>query len=92
MNERKISIVPSSVGIMLFAESCKDHYTPPAVKNNPTYLVVDGLLTSYPDTASITLTSTRNLPDSTPGQPELNTSVLEAPGYLFTFLYESNNG
>jgi hypothetical protein len=38
---------------------------------------VDGLLISYLNTTSITLTSTRNITDS-----------VEAPDHLFTFLYE----
>ena len=95
MVNRKLTIliILYSAGLLCCALSCKDHYTPPAVKNNPAYLVVDGLLTSFPDTAIITLTRTRNIADSTPGQPELNASVMvegETSGVIS--LFEKGNG
>jgi hypothetical protein len=38
MNERKNLIILSSVGILLYAASCKEPFMPPMVKNNPAYL------------------------------------------------------
>jgi Domain of unknown function (DUF4249) len=55
---------------------CKEIYTPPAIKNNPGLLVVDGLLTSAPDSTYITLTRTRNLSDTVPSPPESNATVI----------------
>ena len=54
---------------------CKEAYTPPAVKNNPGFLVVDGFLTSVPDSTYITLTRTRNMADTSTAPPETNAVV-----------------
>jgi hypothetical protein len=93
MNKRKILVTLSCASILLWAASCKEPYTPPPTKNNPAYLVVDGLLTSYPDTTSITLTRTRNIADSASGPPELNASVLVEGGTSGVIpLFEKGNG
>jgi Domain of unknown function (DUF4249) len=93
MNKRHFLIILYYTGLLWNAISCKEPYTPPAVKNSPDFLVVEGLLTSYPDTASITLTRTRNIADSTPAPPELNASVMvegETSGAIP--LFEKGNG
>src|SRR5882757_936345 len=54
---------------------CKEAYAPPAVKNNPGFLVVDGFLTSAPDSTYITLTRTRNIADTNTAPPETNAAV-----------------
>jgi Domain of unknown function (DUF4249) len=58
--------------LILYCLGCREYFEPPALKNTPKYLVVDGLLTSSPDSTIITLTYTRSLKDTAPGSPELN--------------------
>jgi Domain of unknown function (DUF4249) len=55
---------------------CREYYEPPALINNPGFLVVDGFLNNSPDSTYITLTRTRNLRDTAPASPELNSTVL----------------
>jgi Domain of unknown function (DUF4249) len=50
--------------------ACREEYEPPALKNSPHFLTVDGFLNNYPDTTYIRLSFTRNLNDTAPGQPE----------------------
>ena len=73
---RKSYIVPLTCIYLLCNIYCKEIYTPPAIKNNPGFLVVDGLLTSAPDSTYITLTRTRNLSDTIPSPPESNAIVI----------------
>jgi Domain of unknown function (DUF4249) len=73
--------------------SCKQTYSPPAIKNNPRFLVVDGLITGSPDSTVITLTRSRNIADSTPAPPELNATVQVEQESGGTFpLIELGNG
>ena len=60
---------------MQLFSSCKQSYTPPSIKNNPRFLVVDGFITGSPDSTIITLTRSRNIADSTSGPTELNATV-----------------
>jgi hypothetical protein len=62
--------------ILLFFAGCKEYYEPPALKNSPDFLVVDGFLNSTPDSTHIRLTHTRNLADTAQGTPELNASLV----------------
>jgi hypothetical protein len=61
---------------MLILPGCKEYYEPPALKNTPHYLVVDGILTNSPDSTYITLTYTRSLQDTAPSSPELNATIV----------------
>ena len=73
-------------------QDCKQPYTPPAIQQNPTYLVVDGFLNVGQDSTIITLSRTRNL-DSIIPVPELNAQlmVIGASGEQYP-LYEQGNG
>ena len=73
---QRLFITLFSAGCLIIPISCKQVYEPPAVKNNPRFLVVDGFLTSAPDSTYITLTRTRNLSDSAAGPPETSASVV----------------
>ena len=71
---------------------CKEVYTPPAIKNNPFLLVVDGIVISGNDSSIITLSRTRNLSDTVPSVKELNAkvSVLGLSGVEYPFTEEGN--
>jgi len=71
----KYHLVIRLASCLLIYCSCKESYMPPAVKNNPGFLVVDGLLTSAPDSTYITLTRTRNISDSSPAPAETHALV-----------------
>jgi hypothetical protein len=62
--------------LILNCLGCREYFEPPALKNTPKYLVVDGLLTSSPDSTSITLTYTRSLKDTASEIPELNARLM----------------
>src|SRR5579864_1287622 len=64
----------SSISLIYFTD-CKREYNPPALQNNLRLLVVDGLLTSAPDSTFITLTRSRNISDSTPPPVESNATL-----------------
>jgi hypothetical protein len=72
--------------------NCKEVYTPPAIKNNPSLLVVDGIVISGNDSSIITLSRTRNLADTVPSIKELSAkvSVLGVSGVEFPFTEEGN--
>jgi hypothetical protein len=72
--------------------SCKEVYTPPAIKNNPFLLVVDGIVISGNDSTIITLSRTRNVSDTVPSQMELNAkvSVVGATGVEYPFTEQGN--
>ena len=79
--------------LILNCLGCREYFDPPALKNTPKYLVVDGLLTSSPDSTSITLTYTRSLKDTAPGKPELNARLtVEGDGNTTIPLTEIGNG
>src|SRR3954471_11838850 len=82
-----ITIVGALGGI-----SCKEVYTPPAIKNNPFLLVVDGIVISGNDSTIITLSRTRNVSDTVPSQMELNAkvSVVSATGVEYPFTEQGN--
>jgi len=73
---KRLYIILFSVGWLITSIACKQVYEPPAIKNNPRFLVVDGFLTSASDSTYITLTRTRNLSDSEAGPPETSASVV----------------
>lgn len=60
---------------MAISVSCRQEYLPPAIKNNPHMLVIEGMLTSAPDSTFITLKYNRNIGDTSAPVPELNASV-----------------
>jgi hypothetical protein len=77
----------------LICLGCRQYYEPPALKITPDFLVVDGFLTSSPDSTYITLTHTRSLKDTAPGSPELKASlVVEGDQNTITALPEIGNG
>src|ERR1700681_29377 len=73
--------------------NCKEVYTPPAIKNNPNLLVVDGIVVSGNDSTIITLSRTRSIADTIPSVKELNAkiSVVGASGVEYPF-NELGNG
>jgi hypothetical protein len=82
-------------GLFLFLTClcCREYYEPPALKNNPNFLVVDGFLTGSPDSTYITLTHTRSLNDTAPGSSELNaTLMVEGDQNTLIPLPEAGNG
>jgi hypothetical protein len=79
--------------VLLLTVGCKENYEPPAIKNNPDFLVVDGFLNAAPDSTYIKLTHTRNLADTAPGVPELNATLLvEGDQGTLIPLTETGNG
>ena len=76
MNRKVIHILKCCVGLAVWlAAGCKQPYTPPALKTNYNYLVVDGFINGGPDSTIITLSRTRSLVDSIPNTPELQAQV-----------------
>ena len=72
--------------------SCKQQYTPPAIRANPGYLVVDGVLNVGQDSTIITLSRTRNL-DSISPVPELQAQVMVLGAFSENYpLKEQGNG
>ncbi|MEJ0083196.1 MAG: hypothetical protein WDM78_20115 [Puia sp.] len=66
----------SALIVWLISVGCREYYEPPVLKNNPRLLVVDGLLTSSPDTTYFKLTYTRNLRDTAPAVPALHAILM----------------
>src|SRR5664279_4390896 len=62
--------------LVLFITGCKEYYDPPAITDNPGFLVVDGFLNGGGDSTYIKLSHTRNLNDTGSKNPELNASIL----------------
>src|SRR5579872_4159036 len=75
MRPYKIYIILSGIFLQICLTDCKKIYNPPALQNNLRLLVVDGLLTSAPDSTFITLTRSRNVSDSTPSPVESNATL-----------------
>jgi len=83
----------SGLIVILICFGCREYYEPPALKNNPGFLVVDGFLNSSPDSTYIKLTYTRNLADTAPAVPALNASlVVEGDQNTLIPLNEKGNG
>jgi Domain of unknown function (DUF4249) len=91
--KRLINILLITVTVALGGPACKEVYTPPAIKNNPFLLVVDGIVISGSDSSIITLSRTRTLSDTVPSVKELNAkvSVLGVTGVEYRFT-EAGNG
>src|SRR4051794_16460326 len=72
--------------------SCKEVYTPPAIKNNPFLLVVDGIVASGNDPTIITVSRARNVAEAVPSQVELDAkvSVGGATGVEYPFTEQGN--
>ena len=70
---RKICFL--SLFILVF-QGCRQSYNPPSIKNNSRILVVNGFLDNSPDSTFISLTYSRNLIDTVPGDPESGASVV----------------
>src|ERR1700682_5521964 len=72
--------------------NCKEVYTPPAIKNNPNLLVVDGIVISGMDSTIITISRSRSLSDTAPSVKELNAqvSVLGLSGVEYPFIEQGN--
>jgi Domain of unknown function (DUF4249) len=79
--------------LIIFALNCKEVYNPPSVKNNPFFLVVDGIVVSGNDSTNITLSRTKSLTDSAPTVKELGAkiSVMGESGVAYPFT-ELGNG
>ena len=90
--KRLIHILIITAVVTLGGLDCKEVYTPPAIKNNPFLLVVDGIVISGNDSSIITLSRTRNLADTAPSVKELNAkvSVLGISGIEYPFTEEGN--
>src|SRR5579863_42663 len=90
--KRLIYILIITVTVIVGGPDCKQVYTPPAIKNNPFLLVVDGIVISGNDSSIITLSRTRNLADTVPSVRELNAkvSVLGITGVEYPFIEEGN--
>jgi hypothetical protein len=56
--------------------NCTTPYTPPAIKGNHQFLVVDGFIRNGMDSTIITLSRSANLGDSAGPQPELSAQVM----------------
>ncbi len=79
--------------LLICFSSCRQVYDPPALKNSPHYLVVDGFLNNFPDSTSIRLSFTRNLNDTAPGQPETGAVLMiEGDRNSHIPLQEQQNG
>jgi hypothetical protein len=90
--KRLIHILLITITVTLGGLNCKKVYTPPAIKNNPFLLVVDGIVISGNDSSIITLSRTRNIADTVPSVKELNAkvSVLGISGIEYLFTEEGN--
>ncbi|HEX3767740.1 MAG TPA: DUF4249 domain-containing protein [Puia sp.] len=90
--KRLIHMLLIFVTVVLGGLDCKQVYTPPAIKNNPLLLVVDGIVISGNDSSIITLSRTRNLADTVPSAKEINAkvSVLSISGVEYPFTEEGN--
>ena len=90
--KRLIQILLIIAVVNIFGLNCKEVYTPPAIKNNPFLLVVDGIVISGNDSSIITLSRTRNLSDTVPSTKELNAkvSVLGISGVEYPFTEQGN--
>ena len=55
--------------------ACKQAYTPPAITNPGTYLVIEGFINNGPDSTYFDLTHTFTLSDTAQTTPELNAKV-----------------
>src|ERR1700733_10840832 len=90
--KRLIQILLITAAVTIFGLNCREVYTPPAIKNNPFLLVVDGIVISGNDSSIITLSRTRNLSDTVPSTKELNAkvSVLGVSGIEYPFIEEGN--
>jgi len=91
--KRLINILLITITVIPGGLDCKEVYTPPAIKNNPFLLVVDGIVISGNDSTIITLSRTRNISDTVPSVKELNAkvSVLSVSGVEYPFT-EAGNG
>jgi len=71
---------------------CKEVYQPPAIKNNPFLLVVDGIILSGNDSSVITLSRTRSLTSDTPSVKETGAmvSVVGLSGVEYPLTEEGN--
>ena len=90
--KRLIYMLLITVTVTLGGLDCKEVYTPPAIKNNPFLLVVDGIVISGTDSSIITLSRTRNIADTTPSvkEPGAKVSVLGVSGVEYPFTEEGN--
>jgi len=80
------------IAVYLGGLSCKEVYTPPAIKNNPNLLVVDGIVVSGNDSTIITISRTRSVADTIPSVKELNAqvSVVGVSGVEYPFAEQGN--
>ena len=90
--KRLIYMLMITVTVTLGGLDCKEVYTPPAIKNNPFLLVVDGIVISGNDSSIITLSRTRNISDTVPSIKEqgAKVSVLGVSGVEYPFTEEGN--
>jgi hypothetical protein len=88
----RITIIGVILLLQLGGWNCKQEYNPPAIKNTPHLLVVDGVVINGNDSTVITLTRTRSLADTTPAVVELGAqvSILSPSGAIYPLVSEGN--
>jgi len=73
--------------------TCRKPYNPPAITAKGTYLVVEGVVNSGPDSTTITLSRTVNVSSNTTTNPELHAQVAVVSDQNVVFpLTETANG
>jgi hypothetical protein len=77
---------------MFCGVSCKQVYSPPAIKNNPHLLVVDGIVKNGNDSTVIILSRTRSVADTVPSEFETNArvSIVSANSLEYPLFSEGN--
>jgi hypothetical protein len=90
---RKLKYIFVISFLTIIVSDCKEVYNPPSVKNNPFFLVIDGIVVSGNDSTNITLSRTKSLTDSAPTVKELGAKVFVSgeSGVAYPFM-ELGNG
>lgn len=78
--------------LLLAFASCRENYLPPTIKENYSYLVVDGIINAGGDSSFITLSRTRKLSDTATSSPEqfASVSVESKTGVNYAFKHLGN--
>src|SRR5690606_16226513 len=76
----------------MFLLSCVESYEPPAIKNAPSYLVVDGFVNASDGTATVSLSKTIALTEGLPVMVSGASVSLEDQAGLSVDLIENENG
>ena len=85
-------IIPVITFVMFCGIHCKQVYNPPAIKNNPHLLVVDGIVKNGNDSTVIILSRTRSIADTVPSEFETNArvSIVSSNNLEYPLFSESN--